>query len=120
MNTFVAPAASVDIDDVVCSAAISVKRRSAAAECSTGIDTRVRMLEMMCASRNVHCPSTNGNRKPLKKALGLYKDFLSALNRWTFNFFVSWMSSRTRSRRTVRRKVCVMCGFVETKILVAS
>ena len=41
MNIFVAPAASLDIDDV-CSAAISVKRRRAAAEWSTGIETRTR------------------------------------------------------------------------------
>ena len=70
MKTLVAPAASLDIEDV-CSAAISVNRNRAAAECNTGIDTRTKTLEMICASRRVHCPSTRGKRRPLNQALGL-------------------------------------------------
>lgn len=78
MKVFVAPALSVETD--VCSAAISVRRKRAAAECKTGIETRTITLETMCASRRVHVPSlTNGNKKPLKKAAGLYSAFLSAL-----------------------------------------
>ena len=70
MKTLVAPALSVLTD--VCSAAISVRRRSAAAECKTGMETRTRTLEMMWASLRVHLPpETRGNRKPLKKAAGL-------------------------------------------------
>lgn len=53
MKTLVAPAASLDIEDV-CSAAISVSLNSAAAECKTGMETRTRTLEMMWASRRVH------------------------------------------------------------------
>ena len=53
MKMFVAPAASLDIEEV-CSAAISVNRSRAAAECRTGIETRTRTEPMMCASLRVH------------------------------------------------------------------
>ena len=71
MNTFVAPALSDD-EIEVCSAAISVRRNSAAAEWRTGTDTRTRTEEIMSASRRVQLPSVKrGKRKPLKKAAGL-------------------------------------------------
>lgn len=69
MKMFVAPAFSVEMD--VCSAAISVRRRRAAAEWRTGIETRARTLDMMWASRRVHVPLTSGKRNPLKNAAGL-------------------------------------------------
>lgn len=81
MKMFVAPALSDD-ETEVCSAAISVRRSSAAAEWRTGTDTRTRTEETIVASRSVQLPSVrSGNKKPLKKAAGLYRDFLSALKR---------------------------------------
>lgn len=69
---FVAPVPSEDKDAVVCSAAISHIRSSAAAECRTGIETRAMTLETMAASRKVHVPlATRGKRRPLKKQAGL-------------------------------------------------
>ena len=119
MKMFVAPPPSVDTD--VCSAAISHSLIIAAAECRTGIDTRARTLDTMCASLSVHVSLlTIGKRKPLKNAAGLYSAFLRALYKCTFNLFVSWMSSRTRSRIIDSRNLCVICGFDDTKILVAS
>ena len=78
MNMLVAPPPSVDID--ACSAAMSVKRISAAAECNTGTDTLTSTLDMIWASRSVHVPEpTSGNRNPLKNAAGLYIAFFKAL-----------------------------------------
>lgn len=69
---FVAPVPSEDKDEAVCSAAMSQRRRSAAAEWRTGIETRAITLETMCASRRVHVPPpTRGKSNPLKKHAGL-------------------------------------------------
>ena len=63
MKTFVAPPASVGIE--LCSAAISHKRTKAAAECSTGMDTRASTDETIWASRKVQVPlPTKRNKNP--------------------------------------------------------
>ncbi len=70
MKIFVAPPPSVPAE--ASCAAISQRPFRAAAECSTGIETRARTAEMMCASLRVHVPlPTKGNRKPLNHAAGL-------------------------------------------------
>lgn len=72
MKMFVAPVPSEDREEAVCSAAMSQRRRRAAAEWRTGIETRVMTLETMCASRRVHVPpATRGKSSPLKKQAGL-------------------------------------------------
>lgn len=119
MKIFVAPPPSVLLDDS--SAAMSQRILIATAECSRGMETRTRTAEMMCASRKVHVPlPTRGKRKPLNQACGLYNPFFNAAKRWTFNFFVSCMSSRTFSRRTISKNRCAVAGLADTKILVAS
>lgn len=119
MKIFVAPPPSVPADDS--SAAMSHKILIATAECSSGMDTRTRTADMICASRNVHVPlSTRGNKKPLNQACGLYNPFFNEAKRCTLSFFVSWISSRTFSRRTISKKRCAVAGLAETKILVAS
>jgi hypothetical protein len=119
MKIFVAPPPSVPADDSW--AAISQSPLIAAAECRTGTETRTRTAEMMCASRSVQVPlPTKGNRNPLNHAAGLYNPFFKAWNRCTFNFFVSCISSRTRSRITISINRCAVVGVLDTNILVAS
>lgn len=70
------------------------------------MDDRERTPDMMRASLSVHVPDMiRGNKKPLKKAAGLYVAFRSASNRCTFSFLVSWISSRTLSSMTDSRNL---------------
>jgi hypothetical protein len=63
---------------------------------------------------------TSGKRKPRKNSLGLYRDFLIELYRWMFNFFVSAISSRTRSRRIDFKKPSETADLEDMKRRVAA
>lgn len=81
----------------------------------------MRAEEIIAASRSVHVPlSTSGKRKPRKKSLGLYRDFLMALYKCMLSFFDSAMSSRTRSRRITFRKASEVTELEEMKRRVAA